>query len=1182
MPNSTLKTTLGAGSYSYFAIYNGNQNYNPTAASPPPGCEPFTIDKKTPTITTTVLDGTGTPVVGSVGIGTSIEDSSTLTNGATGFPFGGSGGDAATVTYEFFTTGDCTGSHTDQTVTVAADGSVPNSTLKTTLGAGSYSYFAIYSGNQNNYNATSSTPTAQTCEPFTISKNTPTITTDLKPGGTVEVGTLVHDTATLHGATADAGGTVTFRYYSSQANCQADTLGTNGTFVDTVNVLSGSVPNSPEIKLDTAQTVWWRALYSGDVNNVGTRSDCSSEPLAVVDAQISVTPSPKTNEVGDAHTFTVTVLKNDGSGGTQPTPATVGNVDVSVKDTNGAVSSTDFAASTCDDNQPSGDNLDDNGQCILVINSNTAGQVTLNATVNLTVGGVALVRTTDGVGANTNGGVKTYVDANISISPAAKTNKVGDAHTFTVTVLKNDGSGGAQPTPATVGNVDVTLTNSNGAASTIDAAASSCDDNQPSGDNLDDNGQCILVINSNTAGQVTAHATVNLVVGGVSLTRATGDGKAGDSADAVKTYVDVQISITPLVKTNKVGDAHTFTVTVLKNDGSGTPAPATAGHVAVSLTDTNGAVSSVDTAASSCDDSGSNLDGNGQCILVINSNTAGQVTAHAKVTLTVGGVDLVRETDGVGNNSADGVKTYVDANISITPLAATNQVGTAHTFTVTVMKNTGNGSFVPAAGETVTANVTPSNGATITSAGGAHPACVGIANSPSATTDANGRCTIVVNSSTPGKLTVNASTDLTIGGVSLTRATGDQNAGDSANGVKTYVDSYIVISPATATNNVTVDAHVHGAGAHQRRRRCRLRRVERPDGDVHAAVGLGRVLHRLGSAHVHDGDDRRRRGSVHDHHDVLGGRQRHDAGHDHGHRRRRLDDPHDRRDRARPREQRQRREDVGEAEHRDHEEPEVADVHPGRHRDVHDRRDEHGAGDPQQRQGHRRPLAELCEDERRHRGTRLHGSRCERHLHVHPRERAVELHEQRDGDRHTGRRRARRDGDRHGSGDGDPAASAAGGAEPRDRDHEEPEVPVDPDRTDGELHDHGHEHRQRDADERHGHRPARPRLQQDERSDRRARRDGTGCGRHLQLHARERPGQLHERGGRDRHAAERPERDGAGLGAGDRQRSVDAAEADAAEADADEALDRHRQGSEGADDRCGRHGDVQDHGHQHR
>ena len=150
------------------------------------------------------------------------------------------------------------------------------------------------------------------------------------------------------------------------------------------------------------------------------------------------------------------------------------------------------------------------------------------------------------------------------------------------------------------------------------------------------------------------------------------------------------------------------------------------------------------------------------------------------------------------------MKTYVDANIAITPLTPTNEVGTPHIFTITVLKNNGSGAFVPAAGETVTATVTASNGATITSAGGIHPTCIGITNMPSATTDVNGQCRITVSSSTPGQLTVNASVTLTVGGVSLTRSTGDAKAGDSANAVKTYVDSYITISPASATNNVTV------------------------------------------------------------------------------------------------------------------------------------------------------------------------------------------------------------------------------------------------------------------------------------------------------------------------------------------------------------------------------------------
>ena len=56
------------------------------------------------------------------------------------------------------------------------------------------------------------------------------------------------------------------------------------------------------------------------------------------------------------------------------------------------------------------------------------------------------------------------------------------------------------------------------------------------------------------------------------------------------------------------------------------------------------------------------------------------------------------------------VKTWVNATISITP-SATNEVNAPHTFTTTVMKDTGTGTLVPAAGETVDVTLTSSNGA---------------------------------------------------------------------------------------------------------------------------------------------------------------------------------------------------------------------------------------------------------------------------------------------------------------------------------------------------------------------------------------------------------------------------------------------------------------------------------------
>jgi hypothetical protein len=98
--------------------------------------------------------------------------------------------------------------------------------------------------------------------------------------------------------------------------------------------------------------------------------------------------------------------------------------------------------------------------------------VTGHATVDLTVGGVALTRSTNGVSPNSDDAVKVFVDAKISIDPD-DTNGIGEDHTFTVTVMQDAGDGNGWVV-APIGNVDVTLTDSNGAVSVLDAASSSC------------------------------------------------------------------------------------------------------------------------------------------------------------------------------------------------------------------------------------------------------------------------------------------------------------------------------------------------------------------------------------------------------------------------------------------------------------------------------------------------------------------------------------------------------------------------------------------------------------------------------------------------------------------------------------------------------------------------------------
>src|SRR5207248_674244 len=79
-------------------------------------------------------------------------------------------------------------------------------------------------------------------------------------------------------------------------------------------------------------------------------------------------------------------------------------------------------------------------------------------------------------------------------------------------------------------------------------------------------------IKSSAAGTLTVSATDTGTMGGVAVTRATGDGKSGDSPSAVKNYVDANIQITPLVVINLINTAATlFPSATLFRSATGTP-----------------------------------------------------------------------------------------------------------------------------------------------------------------------------------------------------------------------------------------------------------------------------------------------------------------------------------------------------------------------------------------------------------------------------------------------------------------------------------------------------------------------------------------------------------------------------------------------------------------------------------
>ncbi|HEY1563278.1 MAG TPA: DUF11 domain-containing protein [Gaiellaceae bacterium] len=261
----------------------------------------------TPSISTLLSD------LGPVAIGTSVHDSSTL-SGATS--------DAAgTVKYAFYSSlsgcnagtyaapgGTSLGSKT------VAGGVVPDSDSTGALNAaGTYYFRAFYSGDPNNTGPVSS---ACADEALVVSPNTPGISTLLSQS-TGNVGDSVNDSATLSGATSDAGGTVEYAFYSSLSACNAGTYATpGGTSLGSKTVTDGSVPDSDSTgPINTAGTYYFRAFYSGDNNNDGASSVCTDEALVINAADIHIAKVPDAAQVnaGEPIGFTLTVY-NDGLG----------------------------------------------------------------------------------------------------------------------------------------------------------------------------------------------------------------------------------------------------------------------------------------------------------------------------------------------------------------------------------------------------------------------------------------------------------------------------------------------------------------------------------------------------------------------------------------------------------------------------------------------------------------------------------------------------------------------------------------------------------------------------------------------------------------------------------------------------------------------------------------------------
>ncbi|HLO34976.1 MAG TPA: hypothetical protein VK194_02800 [Candidatus Deferrimicrobium sp.] len=196
-------------------------------------------------------------------------------------------------------------------VTTSANGGTATSAAFTPGTAGTYCFRAEYTPDQaSQYLAAKHTN--QTTECFTLVKNTTAITT--AENETVSVGGSVSDSATLSGATSDAGGTIVFKAYGpNDANCSDAAVFTSSPVAVSGNGTYGPVSFTP----DTAGTYHWIATYSGDAKNLGSAGACGD--TGENDTVNKVTPSISTDAsanipIEDSISDTATV-----SGGSSPT-----------------------------------------------------------------------------------------------------------------------------------------------------------------------------------------------------------------------------------------------------------------------------------------------------------------------------------------------------------------------------------------------------------------------------------------------------------------------------------------------------------------------------------------------------------------------------------------------------------------------------------------------------------------------------------------------------------------------------------------------------------------------------------------------------------------------------------------------------------------------------------------------
>jgi hypothetical protein len=193
-----------------------------------------------------------------VGIGKTITVSAMLT-GATTKPKA-----TGTVTYNIYSGPSCSGPLSATASVTLSSGKPPSHTF-TMSSAGAFTFQGSYSGDANNYPATS-----QCSVPVKVVGKPTTVTTTLSKT-TISLGKSVTDKAKVSVATAT--GTMTYDLFYGPT-CSSGVFQSQ-----TTSVASGKSTSNP-FTINNAGTYSLHAIYSGDSKNAGSTSSCEG-PLTV-------------------------------------------------------------------------------------------------------------------------------------------------------------------------------------------------------------------------------------------------------------------------------------------------------------------------------------------------------------------------------------------------------------------------------------------------------------------------------------------------------------------------------------------------------------------------------------------------------------------------------------------------------------------------------------------------------------------------------------------------------------------------------------------------------------------------------------------------------------------------------------------------------------------------------------